>query len=108
VLNVGSSAVRASGTGANTALDFQAAAAASQLVLATPEGGGKISAINVTGAVSSGGNTLRFAAREFPAARFNFGTPALPVTIPLLTVSSPTGAINVAGGASFFRLGIPT
>ena len=108
VLNVGSSALRAAGGGANTALDFQSAAAASQLVLATPEGGGRILAISVTGPVSSGGNTVRFAAREFPAARFNYGTPAIPVTIPLLTVSSVTGVINAAGGASFFRLGIPT
>ncbi len=108
VLNVGASAVRASGTGANTALDFQAAATASQLVLATPDGGGRISAINVTGPVASGGNTLQFAAREFPAARFNYGTPAVAVTIPSLTAQPGAGVINVAGGASFFRLGIPT
>lgn len=75
----------------------------------TPASDGKINAISVVGVIA--GNSLGFGARDFPAARFNFGTlqtGAAGVLIPERTNPYSTAISGTSIPANtFFRVGLP-
>ena len=74
----------------------------------TPASDGKINAISIVGVIA--GNSLGFGARDFPAARFNFGTlqtGAAGVLIPARTNPYSTAISGTSIPANtFFRVGL--